>query len=223
MKSFLKKRLTLRQYQLLRALSHEFKRWKCRVAAPSTFKTDKDHFHLGCGDRHVEGWLNVDLFDSDLDLDIARGRFPLASDHFRAIVSQHVIEHLVIEDELLPVLRECHRVLELGGELWLSTPDMEKAVMSYVEHRNQDLIHDRKNRLPHWSLDGYPTQQFMNDLFLQEGEHKNLFDYELLEWVLKKAGFNIVDRTSEKEMLRRFPGFPERKDDYQSLYVRAVK
>lgn len=223
MKTFLKQRLSIRQYQLLRALSYELKRWKCRVTAPSKFQTDKTHLHLGCGVRHIAGWLNVDMFESDLNLDIANGELPLESDHFRAIVSQHVVEHLFIEDELLPLLKECYRILELGGELWLATPDMEKAIQSYVDHKNTDMIEDRQTRMPAWNLGRYPDQEFMNDLFYQNGEHKNLFDQGLMEWTLSEAGFNIVDRVSEKEMLKRFPGFPERRDDYQSIYMRAVK
>lgn len=223
MKGYLKNRLSVRQYQLLRALSYEWKRWKCRVFSPKKFKTEKTHFHLGCGDRHIDGWLNVDLFESDLNLDIANGKLPLESGHFRAIVSQHVVEHLFIEDELIPLLKECFRILELGGELWLATPDMEKSIRSYIDHLNLDMIEDRQKRLPHWSLHQYPHQHFMNDLFYQDGEHKNLFDYGLLEWTLRQSGFSIVDRVSETEMLRRFPAFPPRRDDYQSLYVRAVK
>lgn len=223
MKSWLKRKLSIRQYELLRSLSYEIKRWKCRVTAPERFETDRVKLHLGCGDRHLEGWLNVDLVGSDLNLDIARGRLPFRDASFETIITQHVIEHLTIEDELIPLLKECHRAMKPSAELWLATPDMEKIARSYVEQKNTDMVEDRKTRLPHWGLGAMPSQQFMNDMFHQQSEHRNLFDMQLLEWTLRQAGFTHVERTSEKQMLQRFPDFPPRNDDYQSLYVKAVK
>lgn len=223
MKAWLKQRLSDRQYELMRLLGYEVKRWKCRMTAPKRFETAFVKLHLGCGDRHLNGWLNVDLAGSDLNLDIARGKLPFADGQFETIISQHVIEHLSIKDELIPLLRECHRVMKPGGELWLATPDMEKVARSYIEHKNADMVADRKTRLPHWDMGGMPSQQFMNDMFHQQLEHRNLFDLELLQWTLAQAGFTNVERTSEKEMLERFPSFPVRNDDYQSLYVRVAK
>lgn len=223
MKKWLKQKLSKRQWELLRLLGYEYKRWKCRITAPKTFKTDKTLFHLGCGDRHLEGWLNVDLWDSDINLDIANGVLPFENNHFEAVVSQHVIEHLTIEDELIPLLKECYRTMKDGAEIWLSTPDMEKVSRSYIEHQSTDMVKDRQARLPHWNLGGLPDQHFMNDMFHQELEHRNLFDLGLLTWTLNQAGFSKVERMDEKALLDRFPAFPPRNDDYQSIYVKAIK
>ena len=213
----------MRQYELLRMISYEFKRWKCRIFSPRKFRTDSTKLHLGCGDRLLPGWLNVDLVGSDLNLDIANGKLPFHDEQFQSIVSQHVIEHLTIEDELIPLLRECKRSLKVGGELWLSTPDMEKVTRSYLDHRNEDMITDRQKRKPEWNLNGLPPQHFMNDMFHQQLEHRNLFDYPLLVWTLSQAGFSEVKRASESELLKQFPDFPPRNDDYQSVYVKASK
>jgi hypothetical protein len=51
----------------------------------------------------------------------------------------------------------------------------------------------------------------------------NLFDFPLLKYVLGRAGFDDCVRVDEKDLLERFPDFPPRRDDYQSLYVRATK
>jgi SAM-dependent methyltransferase len=79
--------------------------------------------HLGCGSRRVAGWLNVDVIGSDYDIDFIT-RLPWRSDSFSAIVSQHVIEHLELFGELVPLLSELRRVLQPGGQIWLSCPDM---------------------------------------------------------------------------------------------------
>lgn len=223
MKHYLKSNLSKRQYELLRMLSYEFKRWKCRVSAPKKFETHHTRFHLGSGARKLEGWLNVDLIGSDLNLDIADGSLPFRDGQFESIVSQHVIEHLTLEDELIPLLKECHRCMKIGAELWLSTPDMEKVARSYVEQKNRDMIEDRKQRLPNWDMDGMPSQHFMNDMFHQQLEHRNLFDEGLLTWTLNQAGFEQVERVDEPKLLERYPGFPSRDDDYQSIYVKAIR
>jgi predicted SAM-dependent methyltransferase len=223
MKTYLKSRLSIRQYELLRMLAFEYKRWKCRISAPKRFETNEVKLHLGCGDRQLKGWLNVDMFGSDLNLDFATGKLPFADEQFQVIVSQHVVEHLTIEDEFLPLLKACHRVAKSGGEIWISTPDMEKVAKSYIDQKNKDMIDDRKMRLPHWDMKGMPSQHFMNDMFHQELEHRNLFDFDLLKWCLEQSGFTSVVRVDENQLLAAFPEFPERKDDYQSVYVKAQK
>lgn len=60
----------------------------------------------------------------------------------------------------------------------------------------------------------------MNDTFYGYG-HKNLFDFELLAWALRRAQFGTVERVNEKDPLARFPGFSERGDDLQTLHAVA--
>lgn len=223
LKNILKRKFSQRQYELLRMAAFEAKRWKARVAAPSRFETKIRKLHLGCGDRLLAGWLNVDMVGSDLNLDMAIGKLPFADGQFDSIVSQHVVEHLSIADELLPLLRECHRTLVVGGSFWLSTPDMKKLAKSYLEQENRDMIADRKTRLPGWSLGDFPPQHFMNDMFHQGLEHRNLFDFGLMKWALEQAGFTRVEECDESMLLAAFPDFPPRHDDYQSLYVKANK
>ena len=80
---------------------------------------------------------------------------------------------------------------------------------------------DRIRRQPEYSLGDVPVSHLINDLFHQGGEHRNLFDFALLTWALEKSGFQQITRTSEPEFLARFPEFPPRRDEQQSLYVFA--
>lgn len=204
------------QFDLLRLRA----RWK------STFSTKKDHprkLHFGCGQRLMKGWLNVDLIHSDYDIDLSCGHLPFDSDYFEVAVSQHVVEHLEIQSELLPLLKELNRTLKSGGELWLSCPDMQKICEQYSLDRGADLLADRHSRFPDFTLEGLPVQHMINDLFHQNGEHKNLFDFDLMKDVLTKAGFNSSSRSCESDFLQRFPEFPSRNDDFVSLYMVAVK
>jgi predicted SAM-dependent methyltransferase len=194
-------------------------------------KRENDHglipavkkLHLGCGSRLVRGWLNVDLKNSDYNLDLTSGKLPWQDNVFDVIVSEHFIEHLDLESEVLPLIRELNRVIKPEGEIWLSCPDIEKICHSYLEHEMEDLIADRKTRLPEYTLGDIPSTHMINHLFHRGIQHQNLFDLKLLTWTLEKCGFSNVARRREADLLKRFPDFPERKDDRQTLYVSAVR
>lgn len=177
--------------------------------------------HLGCGTRRVAGWLNCDVQGSEVDIDLAAGRLPFGDGAFDAVCAQHVIEHLRLGGELEALLRETHRCLAPGGEIWLSCPDMQKIAASYLADGGTALLQDRLSRWPGAGTGDYPASQVVNLLFNQWGEHKNLFDFPLLSAVLTGCGFGDVAETDEAGLLARFPEFPRRNDDAITLYVRA--
>ena len=178
--------------------------------------------HFGCGQRIVPGWMNVDVAGSPFDLDLTI-RLPFPDHTFEAIVGQQVVEHLDLLSELIPFLRDLHRVSKPGGEIWLSTPDMEKVCQGYIDDKGLTLKIDRFDRNDTLELHGsVPAQHIINVLFHQGGEHKNLYDLDLLTWALKEAGFSDCQRTSETDFLVRFPEFPTRGDNWVSLYVYAT-
>jgi predicted SAM-dependent methyltransferase len=176
--------------------------------------------HFGCGRRHIEGWTNVDVAGSPFDIDLT-APLPWTAEVFEAIVAQQVIEHLDLESELLPLLRELARVAKPGAEIWLSCPDMAKVCQSYIADRGVELKHDRERRWKVKWLPGMPSSHMINLLFHQGNEHRNLYDLELLSWVLTQAGFDSPRRSSEPEFRARFPVFPLRDDDQHGLYVTA--
>jgi predicted SAM-dependent methyltransferase len=180
--------------------------------------------HIGAGTVRVAGWLNADIVSDEAPVDLAA---PLPWDDvvFEVIVGEHVIEHLDLEQEALPFLRELHRVARPGGEIWLSTPDIEKVCRAYLDTRGASLVASWEARNPGKGspIGNFPPGHMLNRVFHQFGEHQNLFDFELLRWALTDAGFQDCMRVDEAELLRRFPEFPPRRDDFHSLYVRAVK
>jgi hypothetical protein len=107
-----------------------------------------------------------------------------------------------------------------GAELLVSCPDMEKICRLYLEDGGRSLLADRQARFV-YDLDGLPAQHIVNDLFHQDGDHKNLYDFEMLAWALERSGFGACRQVSEHDLLQRFPGFPARLDDAVSLYVTA--
>jgi predicted SAM-dependent methyltransferase len=224
MKKHIQNRFSQRSYENLKTASFEFKRFTTRLFQKKHKQPAKNpNLQLGAGIRKVNGFTNVDLSGADINLDLTYKTLPWVDNCFENIVSQHLIEHLYVHDELIPLLKELHRILAPGGSIWLATPDMEKICQSYIQNKCADLVKDRENRMPWWKLGDYPSQHMMNDLFHQEGEHKNLFDYEYLEWILRKVGFATIEKSSENALIEKFPDFPKRNDELQSLYVRAQK
>jgi hypothetical protein len=107
--------------------------------------------NLGCGLQAPDGWVNIDRSPSlmldrmqvikkalraagvlQLEHMVAWPRniemvnvlkpFPYQEGKVEAIYSSHMLEHLYYE-QALSVLRECHRVIQLGGVLRLALPD----------------------------------------------------------------------------------------------------
>ncbi len=76
--------------------------------------------------------------------------------------------------------------------------------------------------LRNWRPSPAPVQHIVNDIFYHNGTHRNLFDFELLAWVLEQTGYTECVRVAEEDLLARFPGFPPRNDGEQTLYVRAT-
>lgn len=205
----------LLQFDLVRLRTRIRNHWR---VAP----TEPRRLHFGCGARRVKGWLNVDVVGSEFDIDLTADRLPWNDATFEAFAAQHVVEHLELKHELLPLLKELRRIGRSGAEIWLACPDMERVCRSYLETGGRDILEDRQSRWPDFSLGAMPVQQIVNVTFHQGGEHKNLFDFELLCWALEEAGFAQCERRSEEDFLERFPEFPRRSDDRFSLYVSAA-
>src|SRR4051794_21254600 len=92
----------------LKLVKFDWQRLKTRAKRHGTkpFIPSQDCLHLGSGRHLVNGWLNVDVCNSDYDIDLACGWLPWQDHVFTAIVSEHTIEHLELKTELLPLLSE---------------------------------------------------------------------------------------------------------------------
>ena len=103
--------------------------------------------HLGCGKRIIKNFLNVDLQNSEINIDLTSRKLPFPNETFEVILSQHVIEHLDLHLELEPLLKELHRVLKETGFIYLSCPCIKKICESYINDGCKTLVESRKKRL----------------------------------------------------------------------------
>jgi predicted SAM-dependent methyltransferase len=154
--------------------------------------------HLGCGERHIPGFIHIDIRPfPHLDL-VARiedlSMFPDGSADL--IYACHVLEHFG-RWRIPDVLREWHRVLRSGGTLRLSVPDFAAICETYSETGDMTLIYG----LLHGRQD-YP-----------ENTHCFSFDFRLLRAYLEEAGFVAVRRYDVRDTVHRDH------DDYSQAYV----
>jgi predicted SAM-dependent methyltransferase len=134
--------------------------------------------HIGCGQRAIAGWINIDnkaLPGVDRVLDVRR-RLPFRG--VSAIYAEHFLEHLAF-DEGFRFLKECRRVLAPDGILRLSTPNLDwvyathyRPLSSSAEETLRDCF--QLNRAFHgWG-------------------HQFLYNRSTLEAALKAAGFATI-------------------------------
>ena len=89
--------------------------------------------HIGSGQRHLDGWVNIDhqeLPGVDRVVDVRDG-LPFAN--VATIYAEHFIEHLPLEAGLA-FLTECRRVLAPEGRLRLSTPNLAWVLETHYRH-----------------------------------------------------------------------------------------
>ena len=78
--------------------------------------------NIGCGKDIRDGYVNVDMFPYpgvDQSIDLTVFPWPLESNSADNIFTSHCIEHIFDQEGFL---KECHRILKPGGELFIKAP-----------------------------------------------------------------------------------------------------
>ena len=149
--------------------------------------TDEPRLQLGAGGERVPGWLNSDLVDGEIYLDVTRP-LPLPDSSFAYVFAEHLIEHLS-ESAGQALLAELYRVLRPGGVLRVTTPDLRKIIALY-EDRNPVISLDDYSRFLD-EMTGRPHEracQVFND-FMRLWGHRYVYDREDLAAKVQAAGF----------------------------------
>tara|TARA_Y100000401_G_scaffold117565_1_gene127170 strand:+ start:3378 stop:3911 length:534 start_codon:yes stop_codon:yes gene_type:complete len=141
--------------------------------------------HLGCGDKIIDGFVNVDIRKNvgvDLIDDISL-LSSIKNNSVDLIYACHVLEHFD-RNNYEKVLKRWYEVLSAEGVLRLSVPDLGKVFHSYVE-------------------DGIELEQLMGFLYggqtYKENYHYVGFDKSTLSKKLKNIGFKRVEEWNWRE------------------------
>jgi len=173
--------------------------------------------NLGCGYRPLAGWVNVDAARgfADVVCDVRVG-LPFREASCRAILSEHLIEHLTRE-EGIRLVNECYRVLEPGGVLRISTPDAEKFLRAYATD-DPFLFSPAFPEPIETPLDR------INLMMRAHGHHLWAYDEASLGRLLQQAGFEqIVRQAYDLSLSADLAGTDHPDREFESLYLEARK
>ena len=150
--------------------------------------TDATRYHLGCGPRPLDGWVNVDIQEApgtDVVMDLTEVTLPPASGD--ACFSNAFFEHLR-RDERVRHLRSVQRVLRPDGFVcYLGLPDFRAVAELYLNRGPGttgpvfDLYH--AYRYTHGEPEVVAPDAYYGQL------HKSLFDLDEVSGLLTDAGF----------------------------------
>lgn len=146
---------------------------------------------LGSGGNQFAGWVNVDISrvtNPDIVLDL-RGGFPAPVASVRRIYSEHVLEHLELEDAIR-VLQDLRQALVQGGVLRIAMPDLDSVIDRYKgDWKDQPWLAD-----PAYAH--VDSAAHMLNFGLRAWGHKYLYSYAELELRLRQAGFSSIERVN---------------------------
>jgi predicted SAM-dependent methyltransferase len=170
---------------------------------------EKIKLHLGCGDKKIKGWVNIDIQNSPaVDLISDCMDLPYSLNSVSTIYSCCMLEHFGRNNNLKFFRHTCwkdvllywYSLLKPGGELYISVPDFEAVCREYLKNKN--IL-----KILGITLGGQKNEE---DL------HGMIYDYELLSTELKSIGFNNIMRYD----WRNFEAFQQKGyDDFSASYI----
>jgi predicted SAM-dependent methyltransferase len=144
--------------------------------------------HIG-GQEISQGWTILDVEERP-EVDIvsdASCLSKIADESVSIIYASHVVEnfHYGLDNKLVTTLSEWHRVLQPGGKLLVSVPDLKTLCWLFLNP--SFTVYDRHHIMR--IIFGGQTNKY--DI------HYTGFDCEILGSYLQEAGFSKVEQVSE--------------------------
>jgi predicted SAM-dependent methyltransferase len=192
---------------------NERARAESALPAPSGVR----RLNWGCGEQPEPGWLNSDVKDVpgiDIVADVRSG-LPLDSGTIDYVTSIHALPELPYPD-LVPALKELHRVLKPGGVLRLVLPDLERGIEAFQSgDRSYFHVPDEDAR----SI----GSKFVTQM-VWYGYSRSLFVPDFVEELLERAGFRQVVRCEYRQTASPWPEIVELDNrERESLFMEGVK
>lgn len=152
--------------------------------------------HLGCGARHLDGYVNIDVQAKGADMHVDVRNLPFEDGAVDEIYASHVLEHFG-RHEYKQVLHEWRRVLAPNGRIYISVPDMDSSFKHYAQHGDLAILYGA----------------FWGGQRDEYDYHKIGFTFKTMAAALTEAGFTDVERYDT------FKYLPENFDDYSKAFL----
>lgn len=156
--------------------------------------------HIGCGDGHLPGWINIDVYPAPLAMNVLWG-LPFADRSVSRVFVSHMLEHLFVPRDVGFLLDELKRVMAPGGVVRIAVPDIEQCIAAYTTN-DRSFFASRRETWSWWPENTTRLEDFLayagagaEPAYLFEA-HKYGYDFETLAKVLGAAGFEHVSRSA---------------------------
>lgn len=149
-------------------------------------------YNLGCGERHWDGWIGVDLNpQAELQADIRA--LPIAEDTADAVAAIHVLEHFYLW-EAKPLLMEWKRILKPGGRMIIEVPCLDK-IFLYIA----DCINHKKDAHSFMTLNAFYGDPWHTDPVMM---HKWGYTIGALRGLLEEVGMHDIQQPQPRYHFR---------------------
>ena len=187
--------------------------------------------NLGCGNNHLAGWLNCDIYpQSGICYVDCTKRLPFDDSSVDYIFIEHMIEHMELP-QIIGLIEECSRVLKTKRTLRLVTPDLDSFLLMVSQPESEEAKYyiewyrKRKN-----DLSPAGPVRALNSIFY-EHEHRFILNMSYLTELLSGSGFKRVRRctvgNSETDILseieKRGEVIGDKINRIESLVIEADK
>lgn len=155
--------------------------------------------HLGCGAKHLDGFVNVDILDgpaTDVVCDIRH--LPYEPSSVAEIYSCSTLEH-ISRHEWRDTIRDWAALLEPGGYLYLSVPDFPTCARYYLEHGDIEEI----------------TGLVIGGQKDEHDWHGVIFDFAVVSAAMSAAGLVDIERYDWRDHAVGRQGL----DDFSQAYL----
>jgi len=132
-----------------------------------------------------------------------------------------MLEHFD-NDLALRFLRECYRILKVGGVVRIVVPDLDRIVHEYVQNKNADSFMSSLNVTK--KNDKNVISALYGCIFGDFVRHKWMYDASSLSRLFRRANFTVISEFIPGESMIKFHAplnLCERKDE--SIFIEAMK
>ena len=135
-------RVGRRLSSVLRSVLTQVRRLRWRARHPDLAALARQRpvkLHLGCGDVHLDGWINVDANPdslADVVMDFCRIGEALPASSVDEVMMIHSLSYLRLS-QARELLAAIHRLLKAGGKFVVEFPDVHKCALAIQQARGQ--------------------------------------------------------------------------------------